>query len=226
MADKSGQAVSQASETVGKISETMSGRISGGISGISSRGPDVAAQAKGTLAKLLSIGGSFPNAAMVAAQKAISTVRGTSAGSYFAEGVGGAGGAGSAGAAVAAAAAVVAIAAGAVTAGTGNADGAREGAEAIGDGAGGSYREGAALEDEAGRLQPIGGGAAGGEVVMEGEGQLLQPVGVKLETGAVRNGEAGTTQRPVFSLSWSILLFCFWSEGTCRGGCTYTWITR
>lgn len=182
--------MSQASEAVGKIFGTISGRISGRISGgISSRGPDLAAQAKGTLAKLLSIGGSFANVATVAAQKAVSTVRGTSAGSYFADGVGAGAGAGGAGAAVAAAAALVAIAAGSMTAGGGSTDGEREGAEAIG--AGDSSREVAALEDETGWLQPIGGGAASGEVVMEGEvqGQLLQPVGVKLETGAVSNGE-------------------------------------
>ena len=181
MADKTSQAVSQASDSVGKISENISGRISGG-------GPDLTAQAKGALTKWLQIGGGFANAAMAAAQKLVSAVRGTSAGSYFAaDGVGG----GGAGAAVAAAA-VVAVAAGAATVGRGNADGAAEGAEAIG--AGGSSREGAALEDEAGRLQPIGGSAAGGEVAMEVEGQLLQPVGVKLETGAENDGKAGTTQ--------------------------------
>lgn len=190
--DKSGQAVSQASDGAGKIF----GRITGGLPGLAGRGADFTAQAKGTLGQLSKLGGGFADGALAAAQKALSTVRGISLGNSFSDGQGGV--VGDVGAGTAAAAAVVVVAAGAAAVGRGGGGGGgtagvREDAEvtSAGDIAG----EGAAEGDERRPLQPIGGNAVGeggeteGEGEKEGEGQLLQPVGVKLETGAANDGE-------------------------------------
>lgn len=182
--EKSSQAVSQASDGAGKISR----RIAGELSGLSGRGPNFAAQAKGSLGQLSKLGGGLAHGALAAAQKVVSTVRGISPGSSFSDGqgvvVGDVG--------VGAAAAAVVVAAGAAAVGRGG--GGDGGTGGVGEGAGVAGAGGGAGErvegdDEGGLLQSIGGSAVGGGVVTKGEGQLLQPVGVKLETGAGNEGE-------------------------------------
>lgn len=186
MVEKSSLAVSQASDGAGKIS----GRIAGGFSGLSGRGADFTAQAKGALGQLSTLGGGFADGALAAAQKALSAVRGSSPGSSFSDGEGGVVGDVGVGTAAAAAAAAAVVAAGITAVGRGDGGGTggvRGGAEVAS--VGGNAGEGAAGEDEERLLQPIGGNAVGREVVTEVEELLLQPVGVKLETGAANEGE-------------------------------------
>ncbi|CAM9741501.1 unnamed protein product [Ectocarpus sp. 8 AP-2014] len=177
--ETSGRALSRATGTAGEIYDKMSG----GLADLAGRGPGILARVRSISARLFS--SDDHDGALV--------------GGVTAE------------AAAAAAVAVAVVAGGAATAigrsGSGDGGGVAEtGAEGIGaSGNAGRRGDDVVEQGEERRLQPIGGGGGGGTGVAageggwegegaeekeeEGEGEVLQPVGVKLETGATNDGE-------------------------------------
>ncbi|CAN0257462.1 unnamed protein product [Ectocarpus sp. 6 AP-2014] len=200
--ETSGRALSRATGTAGEISE----KISGGLADLAGRGPDILARVRSISARLFSS----------------DDQDGGLVGGVTAE----------AAAAAAAAVAVAVVAGGAATAigrsGSGGDGGgvAETGAEEIGASGNAGRRGDAVVEqDEEKRLQPIGGGGGGGGggngvapgegrwdgeeaegEEEEGEGEVLQPVGVKLETGATNDGERyGEEAMSASSTLWDMI---------------------
>ncbi|CBN79888.1 expressed unknown protein [Ectocarpus siliculosus] len=194
--ETSGRALSRATGTAGEISKKMSG----GLADLAGRGPDILARVRSISARLFSS----------------DDQDGGLVGGVTAEG-----------AAAAAAVAVAVVAGGAATAigrsGSGDGGGVAEtGAEGIAASGNAGRRGDAVVEQgEERRLQPIGGGEGGNGVAPgegwrdgeeaeeeeeEGEGEVLQPVGVKLETGATNDGERyGEEAMSASSTLWDMI---------------------